>query len=130
MFAISVATIRFTAASDSKWPVAESWRTLESLVTDKSFFHMYAYTGFFYHVPFYVVSLCAIAFGASEGTTRVLADVAIIHAGGAAQNQFAYMLTAFTDPKVSTSTEFWVLNTIFFVVPQLFALHIWRRPKF
>lgn len=142
-FSISIlfVFVRFCGAGGSQWPVAVDWvKEYEPILLDDTrFFHMQAYVWFLYVVPYFVVNVYVLLWGAGEWGWLVCDSAAFV-AGGAAQTQFSLLASVFcklTPEKFQfpggpdeLAVYLFLHAGLLFVVPILFGAYCFHYPAF
>ncbi|XP_052100340.1 transmembrane 6 superfamily member 1-like isoform X1 [Mytilus californianus] len=98
------------------------------LAEDTSFPKMQMLVYLFYFLPYYVYAIYRLLYPAPSN--GLMKDLAVFHAGAAAQAQFVYLTTAqhsrtaanYRIPSTPAAQYcFWIINIALLVIPQLFA---------
>ena len=134
--------VRFCAAANSGWAVAQQWRNeFEPILNDDTrFFHVQAYVCFYYLLPFYFIVLYTLLFGSSGRGAQYVADLAVFVASGLAETQFCLLVSTFSTvltpqqylfPGDDEKLLVYLLLSVglFVVVPVLFAIQLQFFPN-
>ncbi|XP_076443802.1 transmembrane 6 superfamily member 1-like [Babylonia areolata] len=132
-----LAVLRFTAAFDGKVRLAQYYlHHIEPYLGDTTTFskvQMMVYL--FYFLPYYIAAIYGLLW---PGHTWML-DWSLLHAGAAAQGQFAHIGASFHyrtpfSYRVPQSGQariiFWLINGSMFIVPQVLAYRCLYYPSF
>ncbi|XP_076101557.1 transmembrane 6 superfamily member 1-like isoform X2 [Mytilus galloprovincialis] len=135
---IVVNAFRAAVTLDCKHDMAKNYlKDFEPfLAEDTSFPKMQMLVYLFYFLPYYVYAIYRLLYPGP--TNGLMKDLAVFHAGAAAQAQFVYLTTAqhsrtaanYRIPSTPAAQYcFWIINIALLIVPQLFAYRCISGPK-
>ncbi|XP_019624174.1 PREDICTED: transmembrane 6 superfamily member 1-like isoform X2 [Branchiostoma belcheri] len=135
LVSIGISVIRGLAVLDCPWEVTKTYtKEYEPYLEDRTAYpviQMLVYL--FYFVPYYLAAM----YGLVQPGCVWMPDWALLFAGAAAQAQFSHIGSSFHGrtrftrrvPE-ATSMEFWVINLLLAIVPQILAYRCVKYPSF